>query len=313
MRRVTLLIDFLCRFAGGLAVALCLTSTTLVPGGFFRVNLLVVLGLATFAGLLASTVGLTLVGWLMAMTALTAWVGSILMYADRRRGGLLCCVLATVGGGLATINVGDSAAAVGVPRLLSGCLIGLTVNAMLLGHWYLNAPGMRVDALRRSIDQTLVAWGLVLAITLAAVGWQFEAAGGVETGWLSRCSQAIAAAGTVGFADRRQIPPTQDAAAGLPETPGRVPELSGSKKTTAGFFSQPLDQTSLALLWLRWLAGLVGLPVLLVMSRKTLDIPNTQSATGILYVACLAVILGELTAQLLATPSMTAGVAVLQP
>jgi hypothetical protein len=31
----------------------------------------------------------------------------------------------------------------------------------------------------------------------------------------------------------------------------------------------------------------------------TLDIPNTQSATGILYVACLAVILGELTAQLL--------------
>ena len=37
----------------------------------------------------------------------------------------------------------------------------------------------------------------------------------------------------------------------------------------------------------------------LFMSRMTLDIPNTQSATGILYVACLAVILGELTAQLL--------------
>ena len=35
------------------------------------------------------------------------------------------------------------------------------------------------------------------------------------------------------------------------------------------------------------------------LSRKTLDIPNTQSATGILYVACLAAILGELTAQLL--------------
>jgi len=50
---------------------------------------------------------------------------------------------------------------------------------------------------------------------------------------------------------------------------------------------------------LRWLAGLVGLPILLVMARKTLDIPNTQSATGILYVACLAAILGELTAQLL--------------
>jgi hypothetical protein len=57
--------------------------------------------------------------------------------------------------------------------------------------------------------------------------------------------------------------------------------------------------TASALLSLRWLAGLLGLPVLLVMSRKTLDIPNTQSATGILYVACLAAILGELTAQLL--------------
>ena len=67
---------------------------------------------------------------------------------------------------------------------------------------------------------------------------------------------------------------------------------------------QRADATTLALLALRWLAWLAGLPVLLVMSRKTLDIPNTQSATGILYVACLAAILGELTAQLLAaTPS----------
>jgi hypothetical protein len=40
-------------------------------------------------------------------------------------------------------------------------------------------------------------------------------------------------------------------------------------------------------------------PVLLWLARKTLEIPNTQSATGILYVACLAAILGELTAQLL--------------
>jgi hypothetical protein len=57
--------------------------------------------------------------------------------------------------------------------------------------------------------------------------------------------------------------------------------------------------TTTALASLRWLAGLAGLPVLLWLSRKTLDIPNTQSATGILYVACLAAILGELTAQLL--------------
>ena len=271
---MTLLIDFLCRFSGGLALALCLTSTTLVPGGFFRVNLLVVLGLATFAGLLASTVGLTAAVWLMALAAITAWVGSILMYADRRRGGLVCCGLAAIYGGLATVLVGDPAVSSSIPRLLSGCLIGLTVNAMLLGHWYLNAPGMRVEALRRSIDQTLLVWGLLLAVTLVAVGWPFTNAGSEGTDWLSRLGAAVAVA-------------------------------SGGQN--AG-----LDQTGLALLSLRWLAGLLGLPILLVMSRKTLDIPNTQSATGILYVACLAVILGELTAQLLAVPTAAEVAAVVQ-
>jgi hypothetical protein len=122
--------------------------------------------------------------------------------------------------------------------LVSGLVVGLTVHAMLLGHWYLNAPGMSVDALRRMIDWALAAWGLQLLLSIAGV--------------------AVAA--------------------------DRVPATGG---------------TATALLALRWLAGLVGLPVLLVMSRKTLDIPNTQSATGILYVACLAAILGELTSQLL--------------
>jgi len=117
-------------------------------------------------------------------------------------------------------------------------VVGLTVHAMLLGHWYLNAPGMSVDALRKMIDWALAAWGVQLVLCLATAA----------------------------------VDPS-----GL--------RLAGG--------------TATALLSLRWLAGLVGLPVLLVMSRKTLDIPNTQSATGILYVACLAAILGELTAQLL--------------
>jgi hypothetical protein len=109
---------------------------------------------------------------------------------------------------------------------------------MLLGHWYLNAPGMRIDALRRAIDVALVAWGArLVTVAVAAVG------------------EGVVRGG---------------------------------------------DATAVALVSLRWLTGLVSLPILLVMSRRTLAIPNTQSATGILYVACLAAILGELTAQLLA-------------
>jgi hypothetical protein len=50
---------------------------------------------------------------------------------------------------------------------------------------------------------------------------------------------------------------------------------------------------------LRWLAGLLGVLGLTAMTWQTLKIPNTQSATGILYVAVIFVFLGELTSQLL--------------
>ena len=241
-----LLLDFLCRFGWGLAVGLLVTPATLVPGGFFRVNLLVVMGLATFAALLARSAvpgapGPDSAVWLvLACAAVVAWLGSVAWLGERRRAGMVCCALCAAALAAAVIMVpGADTAWTMLERLLSGLVTGLTVHAMLLGHWYLNAPGMRVDALRRMIDLAVGAWAL-------------------------RCVTALAAAVPAGWT-----------------LPGGA------------------DPTTLALVSLRWLAGLVGLPLLLVLSRKTLDIPNTQSATGILYVACLAAILGELTAQLL--------------
>lgn len=258
---MALLVDFLCRFSFGLAFGLCITPATLVPGGFFRVNTLVLLGLTTLAALLSSTLGLFANTWLLAAAAIVSWVGSVLWYADRRRPGLICCGVAATLCAAATALTGELAVAqVGV-RILSGCLIGFTVNAMLLGHWYLNAPGMQVDVLRRSIDQTLFVWGLLSFMVVVMTIWQF---GTIE--------------------DRSDSVTTNIFRAVTAATSG----VDGG-----------LDSTGVALFWLRWLAGLIGLPILLLMSRMTLDIPNTQSATGILYVACLAVILGELTAQLL--------------
>ncbi|MEI7781170.1 MAG: hypothetical protein WCJ18_04495 [Planctomycetota bacterium] len=243
---MTLLIDFLCRFGWGLSLALVLTPAALVPGGFFRVNLLVVLGLSTFAALLART---AIAGqfWLLpAVAAIAAWMGSIVWLAERKRAGVIFCLVCAVLLAAATVLLPAGSPA--ATRLLSGLVVGLTVHAMLLGHWYLNAPGMRVDALRRLIDWALGAWGAQVALTAAA---------------------AIMAGGLV---------TSRGPGAGL----------------GAG-----IDSATVALVSLRWLAGLVGLPILLWLSRKTLDIPNTQSATGILYVACIAAIVGELTAQLL--------------
>ena len=242
-----LLVDFLCRFGWGLSVALVLTPSALVPAGFFRVNMLVVLGLATFAALLCPQ-AIPAHAWLLpAAAAVTAWMASIAWFAERTRPGIVLCLITAILLAAATAVVQVAAdgtltrgwAHVGV-ALLSGLVTGLTVHAMLLGHWYLNAPGMRVDVLRRMIDIALGAWAVQLVVATAAA----LPAGALSAG-----------------------------AAGGP--------------------------TTMALVSLRWLAGLAGLPMLLWLSRKTLEIPNTQSATGILYVACLAAILGELTAQLL--------------
>ncbi|MFM7291311.1 MAG: hypothetical protein ACKO6B_08775 [Planctomycetia bacterium] len=251
-----LLVDFLCRFGWGLSVALVLTPAALVPAGFFRVNMLVVLGLATFAALLSGQV-LPGLGWLLpAAAAVTAWMASIAWFAERSRPGLVLCAATAVllAAATAVVQVAPTVASAGsaatvAAALLSGLVTGLTVHAMLLGHWYLNAPGMRVDVLRRMIDVALIAWAVQLMVAVAAA-----VPGG--TGLAAFLGGTGAAAGAGGT-------------------------------------------TTMALASLRWLAGLAGLPVLLWLSRKTLDIPNTQSATGILYVACLAAILGELTAQLL--------------
>jgi len=206
-----------------------------------------VLGLATFAALLCGQ-PLPAHTWLLpAAAAVTAWMASIVWFAERTRPGIVLCVITALllAAATAVVQVAtDGTLTGGWPHvgvaLLSGLVTGLTVHAMLLGHWYLNAPGMRVDVLRRMIDIALAAWAVQLVVATSAA---------LPAGAL--------AAGTTG------------------------------------------GPTTMALVSLRWLAGLAGLPVLLWLSRKTLEIPNTQSATGILYVACLAAILGELTAQLL--------------
>ncbi len=239
---MNLLLDFLCRFAWGLAFGLVVTPATLVPAGFFRVNLLVVMGLCTFAALVAGSSDAAGAWIVAAAAAVVAWMGSVAWLGEKRRAGIaFVFVCGGITAGMTAwlaARSGEPGAVRAVGAIVSGLVTGLTVHAMLLGHWYLNAPGMRVDVLRR------VTW-----IAVAAVAAQI----------------LIAAAGS----------------------PRLLPVAA--------------DPASIAMIALRWLAGLVGLPILLLMSQKTLEIPNTQSATGILYVACLAAITGELAAQLLQT------------
>jgi hypothetical protein len=63
--------------------------------------------------------------------------------------------------------------------------------------------------------------------------------------------------------------------------------------------NQGLSATEWTFVAFRWLAGLVGTATMAWMAWRTLRVPNTQSATGILYTGVVLVLLGELVSQLL--------------
>jgi hypothetical protein len=125
----------------------------------------------------------------------------------------------------------------------SGAVLGVVMAAMLLGHWYLNAPGMPLSPLRRLI--AVGAGFVAIRAALCAVGLamhQMDALPAGPTWWL--------------------------------------------------------------MLTLRWSFGLIGVVILLWMAWRTLDVPNTQSATGILYVAVIGTFVGETMSLLLSRESV---------
>jgi hypothetical protein len=76
-----------------------------------------------------------------------------------------------------------------------------------------------------------------------------------------------------------------------------------------GLGAELLNNETTPLSWilfvlLRWTFGLVGVAAMAWMAWQTLKIPNTQSATGILYVAVIGTFVGETMALLLSTESL---------
>lgn len=119
----------------------------------------------------------------------------------------------------------------------SGLLLGSTIAAMFLGHWYLNTPTMELEPLRKLL--VLMAVAVIAEATVSGISLALE----LRSSWL--------------------------------------------------------EQSQYPLLALHWLAGIIGTAVLTWMAWQTLKIPNTQSATGILYVAVITTFIGELSSLLL--------------
>lgn len=243
---IPMLADFSVRLAFGLAVLLLMSPWRVVPPAFFRTHCLVILGLLVLAALALSRSGSPGPGLgVVIALAVLAYAGSVAWGLGLPRvGAPVTAALALAAGGVLVHASRASAAetwALGAAgRLASGFLLGSTTSAMLLGHYYLTAPAMSIDPLRRFVRG--MAWGLGARSVLAALALGL---------WMS---------GTVG----------------------------------------PHGSATLSPLFLaiRWGMGVVGPALATALAWKTVEIRSTQSATGILYIAMILVLFGELTAPL---------------
>jgi hypothetical protein len=244
-----ILAQFLLRLTFGLALGMAITSSRQVTSGYFRNHLYVTLGLSTLASLVLFTIAPAAM-WFAIAAAIVSYVGSAAwLYESPRLGKLAlwlvatCALVATIFSlyvpALSTSQLDQWHA---LAATTSGAALGLVFASMLLGHWYLNAPGMELAPLRKLLMASAVA---ILA------------------------ESAIA-------------------------TAGLIAEINAQSHITVAWQLFVL---------LRWSFGLIGVLALLWMAWRTLDIPNTQSATGILYVAVLGVFIGELTGLLLSAES----------
>jgi hypothetical protein len=253
-----LLADFLFRLTFGVAVAMTITSSRQVTSGFFRVHLWVLLGLQTLAALAAysnyppgnteAASAVVLQFAIAVAAALISYAGAVIWLYERPLAGKIA--LAVIAG----LSLGALAA--GAPKTnfflhlvdgaSSGTLLGLVSTSMLLGHWYLNTPTMKLEPLRR----------LIVLLAVAVLGRMVVSGAGA---WLE----------VTHLASSSELPPSW------------------------GMF-----------LAFRWLTALAGTLVLTGLTWQTLRIPNTQSATGILYAAVVLTFIGELTSMLLSAETL---------
>jgi hypothetical protein len=242
---VSLLADFAVRLACGLNLALLLTSCRAVPLRFFRIQTQVILGVLVLAGLAQGRAsGLTSGVWLIGAGAVWAYLGTVAWGLGLPRIGWVTGILGTLTTAAWAVDV-SRAPALGPwvlnasSRVASGFLLGATLTAMLLGHYYLIAPAMTIEPLKRavtSIGVGLAVRGLLAGIVLAAA----------RADWF-----------------------------GLGSAAGRL-------------------WADGILLAARWGIGLAGAALSVELSRRTVRIRSTQSATGILYITTIFVLFGEL-------------------
>lgn len=238
-----LLSQFLLRLSFGLALAMALTSHRQVTSGYFRNHLYVLLGANVLASLAAIWHPSELALWPPLVAAVLSYLGSVAWLYEKPQPGrlllaaisIVCLIGARLGAPLSAVD-GIAAVLQLLDPPTGGLVLGSTLAAMFLGHWYLNTPTMELRPLEKLMG--LMALSLVARAAVCGIGLALE----VQSSSINPVFWFVA---------------------------------------------------------LRWLAGIVGALGLTVMAWQTLKVPNTQSATGILYVCVIVTFLGELCSLLL--------------
>ena len=183
----------------------CLMPRDQVTSGFFRIQMLVALGLSMLSiltmGRLASATGEPLPAHLLFFARLStgfalasAYVGSVFWLLDRRKigtfaiagvaTGTLISLVCTHGGLSGLANRADAFHL--LSSLSTAGVLGSAVTGMLLGHWYLTAPTMSIEPLKTLCQFFGLAVLIRLAVSLA--GWLLMGQplhGGIQWTWFA--------------------------------------------------------------------------------------------------------------------------------
>jgi hypothetical protein len=173
-----MLATFVLQLISGISLMWVVMPRRQVTSGFFRIQMLLVLALNVVVALSAGKLGGPLyfdknlgLRWLAVVMGGMAFLGSILWTLERRKSGAICAFLIA---GLSQIAIAVSCT--DGPTVLdmlsrgsSGAVLGGTVTAMLLGHWYLTAPTMSITPLTILTRALLVS--LVVRLALSLVCW----------------------------------------------------------------------------------------------------------------------------------------------
>ncbi len=252
---------FSLRLICGMSLMWLLMPRKEVTSGFFRIQMLVTLGLAVLAtltlGRLASIDETTAIASLSVLKvgcvliAVCSFAGSVMWLLERRKAGtifaLAAFLLSLVELVLGLLTQESITTFLGwmtpVSDVATSATLGGAMVGMLLGHWYLTTPTMTTLPLNRInyYFGLVLILRLIISLICLMIAWQ---------------------------------------------------EVSAA-------MAKPDGAMLTVWLALRWLAGIIAPLVLVVMTWKILKYRNTQSATGVLFVAVILTLIGELSATLL--------------